>query len=201
VEMHFLPTVYVTCDVCLGKRFEKETLKVKFKGKNVFEVLEMTVEESCEFFMDIPSVHDRLFALLEVGLGYLKLGQPANTLSGGESQRVKIASELYRPMTQKTIYLLDEPTVGLHFEDVKVLIGILNKLVDRGNSVVVIEHTMDVLKCADYILDFGPTGGDGGGYIVAKGTPEQVANNPKSVSGPYLQKVLTAKTKRPSRRK
>jgi excinuclease ABC subunit A len=199
VEMHFLPTVYVTCDVCNGKRFDKETLKVDFKpakakkGKNIYEVLEMTIEEAYDFFYDIPAVADRMKSLLDVGLGYIKLGQSANTLSGGESQRVKISSELYRPMTQKTIYLLDEPTVGLHFEDVKRLIEVLNKLVERQNTVVLIEHNLDVIKCADYILDFGPEGGTGGGKIIAKGTPEDVANNPASYTGKYLKKILKKK--------
>jgi len=190
VEMHFLPTIYVECDVCYGKRFDKETLQVKFKGKNAYEVLEMTIEEAGEFFHDIPAIHDRLNTLVETGLGYIKLGQPANTLSGGEAQRVKISSELYRPMTQRTLYLLDEPTVGLHYDDVKKLLEILNTLIDRGNSVVMIEHTMDVLKVADYVIDFGPEGGAGGGKIIAKGTPEEVANNPKSHTGKYLKKVL-----------
>jgi excinuclease ABC subunit A len=199
VEMHFLPTVYVTCDVCNGKRFDKETLKVQFKparakkGKNIFEVLEMTIEEANDFFYDIPAVADRMQSLLDVGLGYIKLGQSADTLSGGESQRVKISSELYRPMTQKTIYLLDEPTVGLHFEDVKRLIEVLNKLVERQNTVVLIEHNLDVIKCADYILDFGPEGGTGGGKIIAKGTPEDVANSPVSYTGKYLKKMLKKK--------
>jgi excinuclease ABC subunit A len=199
VEMHFLPTVYVTCDVCNGKRFDKETLKVHYKpakakkGKNIYEVLEMTIEEAYDFFYDIPAIADRLKSLLDVGLGYIKLGQSADTLSGGESQRVKISSELYRPMTQKTIYLLDEPTVGLHFEDVKKLIEVLNKLVERSNTVVLIEHNLDVIKCADYILDFGPEGGSGGGKIIAKGTPEDVANNPASHTGKYLKKILRKK--------
>lgn len=190
VEMHFLPTVYVPCDVCGGKRFMKETLEVKFKGKNIYEVLEMTVEEALKFFEDIPAISDRLKTLFEVGLGYLKLGQSATTLSGGEAQRVKISSELYRPLTQKTIYLLDEPTIGLHYEDVKKLIEILQKLVDKGNTVVIIEHNMDIVKSADWIIDFGPEGGKGGGKIVVKGTPEQVANNQKSHTGKYLKKIL-----------
>ena len=190
VEMHFLPTVYVECDVCYGKRFEKETLQATYRKKNVYEVLELTVEEALTFFEGIPAIHDRMSALMDVGLGYLKLGQPANTLSGGESQRVKIASELYRPMTQKTIYLLDEPTVGLHFEDVKKLIEILNRLVDRGNSVIVIEHNMDVIKSSDYIIDFGPEGGEGGGFVIAKGTPEEVAQVKESYTGQYLKKAL-----------
>jgi excinuclease ABC subunit A len=199
VEMHFLPTVYVTCDVCNGKRFDKETLKVFYKpsnakkGKNIHEILELTIEEAYEFFFDIPAIADRLKSLLDVGLGYIKLGQSSDTLSGGESQRVKISSELYRPMTQKTIYLLDEPTVGLHFEDVRRLIEVLNKLVERGNTVVLIEHNLDVIKCADYLLDFGPEGGTGGGQIIAKGTPEDVANNPVSHTGKYLKKMLKKK--------
>ncbi len=193
VEMHFLPTVYVTCDVCLGKRFMKETLEVKYKKKSIYDILEMTVEEALEFFQDIPAIHDRLSTLGEVGLGYLRLGQSATTLSGGEAQRIKIGSELYRPHMQKTIYLLDEPTVGLHYEDVQKLIDILNRLVVAGNSVVLIEHNMDIIKSADYILDFGPEGGVGGGKLVAKGTPEEVANNKNSHTGKYLNRVLRGK--------
>lgn len=190
VEMHFLPTVYVPCDVCLGKRFMKETLEVKYRNKNIYEVLEMTVEEALAFFEDIPSIYDRLKSLNDVGLGYLKLGQSATTLSGGEAQRVKISSELYRPHLQKTIYLLDEPTIGLHYEDVKKLIEILQKLVSHGNTVLVIEHNMDIIKSCDYVLDIGPEGGDHGGQLVAKGTPEDVANNEKSYTGQYLKKAL-----------
>ena len=190
VEMHFLPTVYVTCDVCNGKRFMKETLEVKYKKKSIYDVLEMTVEEAIKFFNDIPSIYDRLKTLDEVGLGYLRLGQSATTLSGGEAQRVKISSELYKPHLQRTIYLLDEPTVGLHYEDVRKLIEILNRLVSAGNSVVLIEHNMDVIKSADYLLDFGPEGGAGGGNLVAKGTPEEVSNNKHSHTGRYLKKVL-----------
>jgi len=190
VEMHFLPTVYVPCDVCRGKRFMKETLEVQYRKKNIYDVLKMTVEEALTFFEDIPAVYDRLKTLNEVGLGYLELGQSATTLSGGEAQRVKISAELYRPHLQKTIYLLDEPTIGLHYEDVKKLIEILQKLVDKGNTVLVIEHNMDVIKSADYVLDIGPEGGDGGGQLVAKGTPEEVANNEKSYTGKYLKKAL-----------
>ncbi len=190
VEMHFLPTVYVTCDICNGKRFMKETLEVTYKKKTIFDVLSMTVEEALAFFNDIPAIHDRLKTLQEVGLGYLMLGQSATTLSGGEAQRVKISSELYKPHLQKTIYLLDEPTVGLHYEDVQKLIDILNRLVVAGNSVVLIEHNMDIIKSADYVLDFGPDGGIGGGMLVAKGTPEDISNNPKSYTGKYLKKVL-----------
>ncbi len=190
VEMHFLPTVYVTCDVCNGKRFTKETLEVKYHKKNIYDILRMTIEEALKFFADIPAIYDRLKTLDEVGLGYLELGQSATTLSGGEAQRVKISSELYRPHLQKTIYLLDEPTVGLHYEDVRKLIDILNKLVGAGNSVVLIEHNMDIIKSADYLLDFGPEGGVGGGKLVAKGTPEAVAQNKNSHTGKYLKKVL-----------
>lgn len=192
VEMHFLPTVYVLCDVCRGKRFMKETLEINYKKRNIFEVLEMTVEEALKFFEDIPAIYDRLKCLDDVGLGYLKLGQSATTLSGGEAQRVKIASELYRPHLQKTIYILDEPTIGLHYEDVKKLIEILQKLVDRGNTVVVIEHNMDFIKSADYVLDIGPDGGEGGGKLVAKGTPEEVAQE-DTHTGFYLRKTLKKK--------
>ncbi len=193
VEMHFLPTVYVTCDVCLGKRFMKETLDVKWKGKNIYDVLRMTVEEALVFFEDIPAIHDRIKTLNDVGLGYLELGQSATTLSGGEAQRVKISSELYRPHVEKTIYLLDEPSIGLHYDDIDKLIQILNKLVDKGNTVVLIEHNLDIVKSADYILDIGPEGGVGGGNLVASGTPEQVAQNKASYTGQYLKKVLKQK--------
>lgn len=195
VEMHFLPTVYVTCDVCNGTRFMKETLEVTYRGKSIFDVLQMTIEEATEFFKDIPAIHDRLETLNATGLEYLTLGQSATTLSGGEAQRVKIASELYRPITMKTLYLLDEPTVGLHYEDVRKLISILEELVRRGNTVVVIEHNLDVIKCADYLIDFGPEGGVGGGKVIAKGTPEEVADSEISHTGTYLKKVL-AKAKK-----
>jgi len=188
--MHFLPTVFVTCDVCDGKRFTKETLEVRYKGKNIYEVLNLTIEEAAAFFKDVPSVYERLETLLHVGLSYLTLGQSATTLSGGEAQRVKIASELYRPHTQKTIYLLDEPTIGLHYEDVRKLIEILQELVNRGNSVMVIEHNLDLVKSADYIIDIGPEGGAGGGNVVAKGTPEEVARVQESHTGRYLDKLL-----------
>jgi len=190
VEMHFLPTVYVTCDVCGGKRFDKETLTIKYKKKNIYEVLHLTVEKGLEFFKDIPAVSDRLETLIDVGLRYLEIGQPATTLSGGEAQRVKISSELYRPHLEKTIYLLDEPTVGLHYDDVQKLLEVLNKLVSKGNTVVLIEHNLDIVKSSDYIIDIGPEGGVKGGNIVAKGTPEDVANNAKSYTGKYLKKVL-----------
>jgi len=195
VEMHFLPTVYVVCDICMGKRFMKETLEVTFHGKNIYEVLQMTIEEAEKFFGDIPAINDRLMSLNATGLEYLTLGQSATTLSGGEAQRVKIASELYHRMPMKTIYLLDEPTVGLHHEDVKKLIEILQELVRRGNTVVVIEHNLDVIKSSDYVIDFGPEGGAGGGRIVAKGTPEDVADTEGSYTGEYLAKHLHKRRK------
>jgi excinuclease ABC subunit A len=190
VEMHFLPTVYVTCDVCNGTRFMRETLEVHYRGKNIYDVLQMTIEEAEIFFKDIPTINDRLETLNSTGLQYLTLGQSATTLSGGEAQRVKIASELYRPITMKTLFLLDEPTVGLHYDDVKKLIDILEELVRRGNTVVVIEHNLDVIKSADYLIDFGPEGGNGGGKIMAKGTPEEVAEVEGSHTGEYLAKLL-----------
>ena len=190
VEMHFLPTVYVTCDVCDGKRFDKETLTVKYKKKNIYEVLRMTVEDGLEFFGDIPQIYDRLRTLMDVGLGYMELGQSATTLSGGEAQRVKISSELFKPRLEKTIYLLDEPTVGLHYDDVAKLLEVLNKLISKGHTVLLIEHNLDVIKCSDWLLDFGPEGGVGGGKLIAKGTPEEVANNSKSYTGKYLKKFL-----------
>ncbi len=190
VEMHFLPTVYVTCDVCSGKRFMRETLEVTFRGKNIHDVLQMTVEEAATFFEDIPAIHDRLDSLKRTGLEYLTLGQSATTLSGGEAQRVKISSELYRPITMKTLYLLDEPTVGLHYEDVRKLLEILQELVRRSNTVVVIEHNLDIIKSADHIIDFGPEGGSGGGKVIAKGTPEEVADTEASYTGQYLAKML-----------
>ncbi|MEK7144866.1 MAG: excinuclease ABC subunit UvrA [Patescibacteria group bacterium] len=198
VEMHFLPTVYVTCDVCEGKRFMKETLEVTFRGKNIYEVLQMTIEEAEKFFGDIPAINDRLMRLNSTGLEYLTIGQSATTLSGGEAQRVKIASELYRSMPMKTIYLLDEPTVGLHHEDVKKLIEILQELVRRGNTVVVIEHNLDVIKSSDYLIDFGPDGGSGGGKVIAKGTPEEVADTSGSYTGEYLAKSLHRHAKKRS---
>ena len=194
VEMHFLPTVYVPCDVCQGKRFMKETLEVKYKKKSIYDVLEMTIEEALNFFEDIPAIYDRLKSLNDVGLGYLKLGQSATTLSGGEAQRVKIASELYRPHLNKTIYILDEPTIGLHYEDVKKLIEILQKLVDKGNTVLVIEHNLDFIKSSDYVIDIGPDGGENGGKLVALGTPEEVANT-DTHTGVYLRKLLRKKKK------
>ncbi len=190
IEMHFLPTVYVQCEVCKGRRFDRETLEVEYKGKNIYDVLEMTIEDGAEFFKDIPPIADRLKTLNQVGLGYLKLGQPAPTLSGGEAQRVKLASELSKRSTGKTLYLLDEPTVGLHFEDVKQLLEVLHALVDKGNTVVIIEHNLDIIKTADWIIDLGPDGGDRGGEVVGAGTPEEIVRNPKSHTGKYLRRYF-----------
>ena len=186
IEMNFLPDVYVTCDVCNGRRYNRETLQVKYKNKSIADVLDLTVEESLEYFSEIPKIRKKLQTLYDVGLGYIRLGQQAPTLSGGEAQRVKLAAELSKTNTGKTLYLLDEPTTGLHFEDIKVLLNLLNKLVEKGNTVVIIEHNLDVIKFADWIIDLGPEGGDKGGYIVAEGTPEQIAANKKSFTGKYL---------------
>jgi excinuclease ABC subunit A len=191
IEMHFLPDVYIPCDVCQGKRYNKETLEVKFKGKNIAEVLDMTVDEAVAFFENIPGLSDKLKILQDVGLGYIKLGQRATTLSGGEAQRLKLSLELSKRATGKTFYVLDEPTTGLHFDDVKKLLEVLNRLVDQGNTVVVIEHNLDVIKTADYIIDLGPEGGDGGGRVVAAGTPEMIAGIKNSYTGQFLKKVLT----------
>ena len=190
IEMNFLPSVYVRCKDCNGKRYNPETLAVKYKGKNINDVLEMTISESVLFFGNIPSISQRLKALEDVGLGYVKLGQPSTTLSGGESQRVKLAAELARKATGNSIYILDEPTTGLHFHDIKILLGVLQKIVDQGNTVVIIEHNLDVLKSVDYLIDLGPEGGAGGGRIIATGTPEEVAQNPASFTGEYLKEVL-----------
>lgn len=190
IEMHFLPDVYVPCEVCGGKRYNRETLEVKYKGKNIFDVLDMTVEEAVKFFENVPSIQRKIQTLYDVGLSYVKLGQPSTELSGGEAQRVKLATELAKRDTGKTIYILDEPTTGLHFADVHKLVEILRRLSDGGNTVVVIEHNLDVIKTADYIIDIGPEGGDKGGTIVATGTPEQVAKNEKSYTGKYVKKYL-----------
>lgn len=190
IEMYFLPDISVPCEVCRGKRYNRETLEVHYKGKNIADILEMTVEEALKFFENIPSIYNKVKALHDVGLDYIKLGQSATTLSGGEAQRVKLATELSKKSTGKTIYLLDEPTTGLHMYDVKKLIGILNRLVEAGNSVVVIEHNLDVIKSADYIIDLGPEGGEGGGQVIASGTPEEVAKNKNSYTGKYLKKIL-----------
>ncbi|MGH6910114.1 MAG: excinuclease ABC subunit UvrA, partial [Phenylobacterium sp.] len=196
IEMHFLPDVYVTCDVCHGHRYNRETLEILFKGKSISDVLDMTVEEAAEFFKAVPVLREKMQTLKRVGLGYVKVGQSSTTLSGGEAQRVKLSKELSRRATGKTLYILDEPTTGLHFEDTKKLLEVLHELVDQGNTVVVIEHNLDVVKTADWILDFGPEGGDGGGEIVAFGTPEQVAANPKSWTGRYLAELLERHEKR-----
>jgi len=188
--MHFLPIVYVECDVCGGKRFSRETLEVEWNGKNINQVLQMTIEEAKEFFIDVPMVFERLQTLDSVGLGYLTLGQPAPTLSGGEAQRVKLATELAKRQTGRTLYILDEPTTGLHFDDIKRLLEVLHRLVEQGNSVVVIEHNLDIIKTADWVIDMGPEGGDGGGMIVAEGTPELVSIKKGSSTGEYLRRVL-----------
>ena len=188
--MHFLPDVYVPCEVCHGKRYNRETLEVKYKGKSIYDVLDMTVEEALEFFEPIPSIRRKIQTLYDVGLSYIRLGQPSTTLSGGEAQRIKLATELSKRSTGKTIYILDEPTTGLHFEDVRKLIEILKRLAEGGNTVVVIEHNLDVIKTADYIIDIGPEGGDKGGKIIAQGTPEEIAQNPDSYTGQYVARYL-----------
>ncbi|HYE46667.1 MAG TPA: ATP-binding cassette domain-containing protein, partial [Caulobacter sp.] len=190
IEMHFLPDVYVTCDVCHGKRYNRETLEILFKGKSISDVLDMTVEEAAEFFKAVPPVRDKMETLKRVGLSYVKVGQQATTLSGGEAQRVKLSKELSKRATGRTLYILDEPTTGLHFEDVRKLLEVLHELVDQGNTVIVIEHNLDVVKTADWLVDFGPEGGDGGGEIVGVGTPEQVAAIPESWTGRYLNELL-----------
>ena len=190
IEMHFLPDVYVPCEVCGGKRYNRETLDVKYKGKSIFDVLDMTVEEALPFFENVPFIRRKIETLYDVGLSYVKLGQPSTTLSGGEAQRIKLATELSRRSTGKTIYILDEPTTGLHFEDVHKLVEILHRLADGGNTVVVIEHNLDVIKTADYIIDMGPEGGDRGGTVIAQGTPEEIVKVKKSYTGYYVEKML-----------
>ena len=190
IEMHFLPDVYVTCDHCDGKRYNLETLDVKYHGKSINDVLEMSVNEAYAFFINKPKLRDKLELLLQVGLGYIKLGQSSTTLSGGEAQRVKLATYLQKKPTGKSLYILDEPTTGLHTHDVKNLISVLNKIVDNGDTVIVIEHNLDVIKCADHIIDLGPDGGSGGGRIIASGTPEQVAKNSISYTAEFLRKIL-----------
>ena len=189
--MHFLPDIYVPCDVCGGKRYNRDTLSVQFKNKNIYEVLEMTVEEGMHFFENIPSIYRKLKTLYDVGLGYIKIGQPSTTLSGGEAQRVKLATELSKRSTGKTVYILDEPTTGLHTADVHKLIEVLQRLVDTGNSVIVIEHNLDVIKTADYVIDLGPEGGDNGGQIVVTGTPREVSMCKKSYTGQYLKRYFS----------
>ena len=190
IEMHFLPDVYVECDECHGRRYNQEALEIEYKGKTISDVLNMTVEEGLTFFEALPAIRDKLQTLVDVGLGYIRLGQPATTLSGGEAQRIKLATELSRRATGKTLYILDEPTTGLHFDDVRRLLSVLQKLADKGNSVLVIEHNLDVIKSADHIIDLGPDGGDEGGEIVATGTPKEVAKVKRSFTGQYLKKVL-----------
>ncbi|MDC1095637.1 excinuclease ABC subunit A, partial [Planktomarina temperata] len=196
IEMHFLPDVYVECETCKGARYNRETLEVKFKGQSIADVLDMTVEVAQDFFKAVPSIREKMDALMRVGLGYIKVGQQATTLSGGEAQRVKLSKELSKRSTGRTLYILDEPTTGLHFEDVRKLLEVLHELVDQGNSVIVIEHNLDVVKTADHIIDIGPEGGDGGGQVVAKGTPEVVAKVPQSHTGRYLKEMLVAQKSR-----
>ncbi len=191
IEMHFLPDVYVPCEVCQGKRYNRETLEVKYKGKSIYDVLNMTVEEALGFFENIPSIERKIQTLYDVGLSYIKLGQPSTELSGGEAQRIKLATELSRRSTGKTVYILDEPTTGLHFADVHKLVEILHRLAEGGNTVIVIEHNLDVIKTADYIIDMGPEGGDGGGTVIAQGTPEEVAKIPESYTGQYVKKYIS----------
>ena len=189
--MNFLPDVYVQCEECHGKRYNRETLEVRFKGKSIADVLDMTINMAVEFFENVPNILHKIKVLQEVGLGYLKLGQPSTTLSGGESQRVKLATELARTDTGNTIYILDEPTTGLHFEDIRVLLGVLNKLVDRGNTIIVIEHNQDIIKSADYIIDMGPDGGIGGGTVVGYGKPEDIVKKGNSFTSEYLRKEIS----------
>ena len=191
IEMHFLPDVYVPCEVCKGKRYNKETLEVKYKGKSISDILEMTVEEALEFFANIPKIKQKIQTLYDVGLGYIKLGQPSTTLSGGEAQRIKLATELSKRPTGKTLYILDEPTTGLHIADVHKLVDILQRLVDTGNTILVIEHNLDLIKTCDYIVDLGPEGGDNGGEVIAVGTPEQICKNDRSYTGKFLKKYLS----------
>ncbi len=188
--MHFLPDVYVACDVCQGQRYNRETLEIRYKGKNIKEVLEMTVNQATAFFSRVGKIRSKLQTLVEVGLGYIQIGQPATTLSGGEAQRVKLSRELSKKGTGKTVYILDEPTTGLHADDIRRLLDVLNQLVDAGNSVIVIEHNMDVIKTADHIIDLGPEGGDEGGYVIGCGTPEEIAKIKGSYTGQYLAKIL-----------
>lgn len=190
IEMHFLPDVFVPCEECKGKRYNDETLEVTYRGKSIADVLAMTIEDAAEFFDNFPNIRHKLDAMVEVGLGYIQLGQSATTISGGEAQRVKLATELMKKATGKTIYVLDEPTTGLHFSDVKKLLGVLQTLVDKGNSVIVIEHNLDVIKCCDYLVDIGPDGGNFGGEIVAKGTPEEVCKVKGSHTGHFLKKLF-----------
>jgi excinuclease ABC subunit A len=190
IEMNFLPDVYVHCETCQGKRFNRETLEVRYKSKSISDVLDMSIEDALVFFEHVPKIHQKLSTLVDVGLGYIRLGQPSTTLSGGEAQRVKLATELSKKDTGNTLYILDEPTTGLHFEDVRVLMEVIQRLVSQGNSIIIIEHNMDVIKQADHIVDLGPEGGSGGGRIVATGTPEEVAQHPESITGQFLKLEL-----------
>ena len=190
IEMNFLPNVEVECPRCMGKRYNRETLEIRFKGKSIYDVLEMTVEDACDFFQPQPRIYRKVKTLLDVGLGYLRLGQSSTTVSGGEAQRVKLSAELSKKDTGQTFYILDEPTTGLHFEDIRVLLKVLNKLVDKGNTVLVIEHNMDVIKMADYVIDIGPEGGDRGGRIVFQGTPEALAQFTEIHTGRFLKEEL-----------
>jgi len=193
IEMHFLPDIYVKCDICQGRRFNQSTLEVKYKGKSISDVLAMTVEEALSLFSNIPKINNSLSYLYDVGLQYIQLGQPATTLSGGEAQRIKLSSELSKRSTGRTLYILDEPTTGLHFADVEKLITVLQRLVDKGNTVIVIEHNLEVIKCSDYIIDLGPEGGAAGGGVVVSGSPEEILNNQKSYTSFFLRKVLNNK--------
>ncbi len=199
--MHFLPDVYVTCEVCKGHRYNRETLEVQFKGKSIADVLDMTIDEATEFFAAVPSIREKFATLQRVGLGYVKVGQPATTLSGGEAQRVKLSKELSRRATGRTLYMLDEPTTGLHFHDIRKLLEVLHELVDAGNTVVVIEHNLEVIKTADWIIDMGPEGGDGGGEVVGIGTPEDLIENKRSYTGKFLREIMERRPakKRPAR--
>ena len=196
IEMHFLPDVYVTCDVCKGKRYNRETLEVLFKGKSIADVLDMTIDEAVEYFSAVPSIREKFATLRRVGLGYVKVGQPATTLSGGEAQRVKLSRELSKRATGRTLYMLDEPTTGLHFHDIAKLLEVLHELVDTGNTVVVIEHNLEVIKTADWVIDLGPEGGDGGGEIVGIGTPEDIIDNPRSHTGRFLKEIMHRRPQR-----
>ena len=198
IEMHFLPDVYVTCDQCKGKRYNRETLLVKWNDKNIFDVLNMTVDDSVVFFEAVPQIREKLITLQKVGLGYVKVGQSATTLSGGEAQRIKLAKELSRKSTGRTIYILDEPTTGLHFEDINNLLNVLHELVEQGNSIVVIEHNLEVIKTADYVIDMGPEGGNMGGHVIATGTPEDIVKVKTSYTGQYLKPILAKHKKKVS---
>ena len=193
IEMNFLPDVYVPCEVCHGKRYNRETLEVRYKGKSIADVLDMTINRAVEFFENVPQILNKIKVLQDVGLGYIKLGQSSTTLSGGESQRVKLATELAKRDTGKTVYILDEPTTGLHFEDIRVLMGVIDRLVNKGNTVIVIEHNLDVIKMADYIIDMGPEGGKGGGTVVAQGTPEEIVAQGKGYTAKYLKPSLSTR--------